>query len=800
MKASAYPKRSICLPSKSKPRFSEQLKNFSPRPVKSDLIVPDCGLHRVDILSMDKHKYKQEVLNNNKSRDISYFYESIRAHSPVLSPVNDLMPYPLPSDLGLLKALLESEEYKTDSLLKTISKPYSRKDAENLSEWLSEMHGKHLGKFEKMMEEAKNVSEEMMEMVETVYLTAFKELIKQTATNCYPRAQMLVKILKVLRFLWKKNPNEANNKIAVIKENYQKELTRHMSMTDFQKASLYLQIEELHKSIEEHKKENELLVNEVNILKHYLSQIHAENRPKQIEKQFVLKVNLRPACFHKFVQTDKIEVQSSSSEENEVAESTDPTNSGAFYTRMHTDMLEKKNETIEYLKRQIEIAKCSEEFNAENLYEYINKEFYDCYAWMDGFRTSSQYFLKKETEEIRDQLENELKDAKINIEKKKQYGKSASLRYKPTRTMAQYITENSPVDYILSYLFGLSPKKINKITTMTTKKLSTRISHYLNLTKTKDFESFSSYGVFIYSEVFQHYNIKHIANRKFKELVACCLKHSDDPKIKLFLLMLTGPRNIGLSGFSTTVVKFCIKVYEFMEHDKTGILIEDLSQHTDLYPTVRGLECIKHCLTEYLTETEVHSLAKSVMEMSRNDPEDINKLGLIDLHSFVLLIAERFNLYYEEAIKSVKIAVTALTEYSYLTFAEASLLLRNISKKNISKEFSELKNEFSETEGCDILHFAQICFSKGLLKHDETLEFFKNNTKNVDEIQKTIKTMAEELPSLLKSTENLIETLAEDEWNSKLDDVSIWLKGKHSEKAFSLFHLLHSEFTFLFTP
>ena len=776
--------------------------------LKNDLPKVDCGLKRHDVLYSDRSRHHQELLKTARSKDISYFYETIKSISPILSPIKDLMPYPLPSDLECLKQIFESKEFKTENLLKTINKPYSRRDAENLNDWLNEMHLRHLSKVDTIIEAKEGISQELANKIELIYLTAFKESIKQTATHCQPRAQMLLKILDVLHYTWKKLPGEFNRKVEVIKEHYHHELNKQKTMNELHHNSLHGKLEEVSYKLEESLKEKELLQNEISILKKYLSHMHSESDNKKPDSKFVLKVTLKPASFDKFVQTDKVVTESSeeiSSDENPEYERRGDKGLGMFYSNQKTESLEKRHENINFLKKHLEIAKCTEEFNVEELYEYINKDFFDFYAWIDGFRLSSEYFLRKEQQEIRENQENEkeytTESTAIKTEEKKHHfkdhAKILSFRYKPRLTVVQYIIENSPVDYILDYVCGLSPNKINKISKMALRKLSAVITNFLHLSKIKDFESFSTFGVFIYSEIFQKYSIKQIANRKFKELVACCIKYSDFPKVRIFLQMLGGGKGIGLSNFRISVIKFCLKIYDFMESDKTGIMTENPHHDIELYPTVRAFECIKHHLEERLPHIQIHNLHKKIMEISTNDPSDINKLGLIDKNKFVLLAVETFHHYTEDTIKSVKFATSSLTEYNYITLQEASLLLRNISKVEINKEEDALKDEFSQTEECEIGKFAQFCVLKGYLKTEETSDFFTKTELKVDKVEEKIKEIKEEVPEMVKKLENVVDTIGVEDWDSKLDDVAIWLRGKYSEKALHLWQLLKSEYKYL---
>ena len=503
---------------------------------------------------------------------------------------------------------------------------------------------------------------------------------------------------------------------------------------------------------------------------------------------------------HVYVQTDEIESESSQdSSSEEEANAPQVPSSDKILSRQNTKLMEKKAEQIILLKTRLQSYGCEENFDTEELHNYVSREFCDFYAWVDGFRVCHEYyqsssFKKSQENPIQDlPAPNEItliqhpvrsEDKKRSIKDTRQ----SPFKIKNNLTIAQHITENSPIDLILEHLASQSSNKIKKLTNMTYNKLSIQISNYLNLCLSKGLENFESFGIFVYTELFQKYSIKQFANRKFKSLVACCIKHLSSAKAHTFLRMLGGGKCIALSSFNHFECKLVMKLYEFMFNDKTGILADSGSTETIYYPTIRALECIKQHFESLMPRAQISKLFKSIEEMSKTDPDLINSKGLIDIHGFVLASVQSYQDYIKEVFDSVKLAAKALNEEDCFTIGEIHLLIRNISKK---KTISALP--FDSNSSIDLTEFCEFYLNKSILRPEEISAFFSGSVEiNVATVQDTKEQILLILPEIESFT-----TLSIDEWESKLDDVILWFKAKKIEKAEKLWTLLSSEFNFL---
>ena len=701
--------------------------------------------------------------------------------------------------MAKLKTLINSDSFKSENLLAKGQLPTSRKEAESLADWLEEMQNHYLPDLTELLENKWKLDSEATETIEVIFIAAFKEAIKQTSSNCLPRAMMMLKVFETLSFVWKKSNFTVNKIVDELNVKRNKEIEKIKNDYEDVISGLNARIEEVLKEIEKVNKAKDLLENETIILKKHLIRVQ-QGPDKRLDRTPTVLMKKLSNSKHVYVQTDEIESESSqdSSSEEEVNVpqvcSTDK-----ILSRQNTKLMEKKAEQIILLKTKFQNYGCEQNFDTEELHNYISKEFCDFYAWIDGFRICHEYyqsssFKKSQERPVEDlPVNNEItliqhpvrsEDKKRSIKDTRQ----SPFKIKHNLTIAQHITENSPVDFILEHLASQSSNKIKKLTNMTYNKLSIQISNYFNICLSKGLDNFESFGIFVYTELFQKYSIKQFANRKFKSLVACCIKHSSSAKAQTFLRMLGGGKCISLSSFNHFECKLVMKLYEFMFNDKTGILTDSGSTETIYYPTIRALECIKQHFENLMPRAQLSKLFKSIEELSKTDPDLINSKGLIDIHCFVLTSVQSYQDYIKEIFDSVKLAAKALNEEDCFTIGEIHLLIRNISKK---KSISTLP--FDPNNSIDLTEFCEFCLNKSILRPEEISAFFNNPAEiNIANVQDTKEQISLILPKL-----EVLTTLSLDEWESKLDDVTLWFKAKKIEKAEKLWTLLSSEFNYL---
>lgn len=785
-------------------------------PMPSDLYskteVPiDCTLHRVDILTLDRSKLARGFINRYHGSGVSYLYDSLTPKPGPLSPVVDRAMYPLPLEVSELEALLLSDTYKPENIFKRAkaSRPYGRSDALNLSSWLEDMHKKFLPRLDHIIQSNDPMNIEMSQIIEPIYLVALKETIKQVAVNCLERGVLLQKIFEILSFTWKKIPDDLLKKIDTLQVRHVQELEYQHTKFGRKINKLKKKVDELTSKISESSKEKDVLKNETGILKRQITKISTENEIKKVGlKLKILKKNSNDVE----VQTD-LDPPSDSEEECTSSSECEENNNSMYspitrvMSRQQT-MVDKYPEHIFHLKKHLDLAGCADKVEIEELYKYITTDFCDFYGWVDGFRLASEILKVREVEKIPEVVESleqdgEKKEAEETNERSPRRKEPKPVlrqdfKFKPNITIAQYITENSPIEHILLYLEGLSNKKIAKISNMASKKLSNTISNYITAARLKNYEQYSSFSIFVYSILFQKYSLKPLANRKFKELIASCIKHINAPQVEIFLRMIGGGKSLNYNSFWHTTSKICINTYDFMLTDKSGIVVENLNQIDNLdFPAVRAYECIRQIFEPLFVRSDIMNLKRKVEALSFVDPDDLNKSGLINLHQFVLVAIEAFQEYSEKVSKGVHMVTSIITDYKYLTWGEASVLLRNIHPHKDTKDFDKSIMQMNECQEMDIDKFEIFCIKYGLLRIEDCNRFFSKPAPSQNQIFDKIYEMRDRLPEVIERCEKFISTLSAEEWDAKLDDILIRLKGKSNDAVIKMWVLLWSEYQYI---
>jgi hypothetical protein len=782
--------------------------------MKFNMLPSDFYLKREDMISFDRRKNLNLLSSSHQAKDVSYLYESLGSLSPSL----DSNFYPLPLEMSEVTLLLNSEAYSPENLFKRTknSKPFGRKDAINLYLWLEEMHKKYLIKLDKIIETQGTVDSGLSEAVEAIYIIALKESIKHLAVNCIERAEMIHKIFEVLLFTWKKAPDDSQKKIESLAAAHQQEILKIKKKYKAKCSAVREKYKELELKMIEISKEKELLSNETNMLKKNMIKLDSdiENKVLELNKlKYARKIKLEIGIQTDYFLEDDEESSDISNEEPKV-EAIKPATISRSLTRQKTLALEKRQEQLNHLRKHIELASCSEKLVTEDLYQYIHSDFCDFYAWVDGFRLAVE--ILKEAQKFPEpagpvyvkQLtvsqiyEKSIQKKPKNEDKRKTQKENLKLKYdfKPNITIAQHINENSPIHEIINYLSSQSMQKISSISTMNSKKLSNQISNYINAAKSRSIDEYGSFSMFVYSLLFQKYSLKPIASRKFKELVANCIRHSSLTQVIIFLRMIEAGICINSPNFSVQSSNMCVKMYSFMTVDKTGIVPNTSNPSLiNYFPTARGLECIKQLLESLISLNELQKLKKTIEGYSIEDPYDINRSGLIELHNFVFSAIEVYQDYTESISKGVQLSIEALTDYKYITWREANVLIRNINPKKELKEDDKSIIQISSSQEIEIEEFQNFCIQRGMLKMEDYNRFFNKNLMTPDQIIVKVNEIKELLPGVLEKCENVATTFPLDEWDGKFDDIAFGLKGRSQERAIKMWTLMHSEFLKLFS-
>ena len=99
----------------------------------------------------------------------------------------------------------------------------------------------------------------IFETIEVIFIAAFKEAIKQTSSNCLPRAMMMLKVFETLSFVWKKSNFAVNRIVEELNAKRNKEIEKIRNDYEELIAGLNGRTEELLRELERVKKTKDLL-------------------------------------------------------------------------------------------------------------------------------------------------------------------------------------------------------------------------------------------------------------------------------------------------------------------------------------------------------------------------------------------------------------------------------------------------------------------------------------------------------------------------------------------------------------
>ena len=505
-------------------------------------------------------------------------------------------------------------------------------------------------------------------------------------------------------------------------------------------------------------------------------------------------------------------ISESSSEENthkEISETDENLNKNPqnFVKKNSTrdTELEKEDFLIE-LKRIVHSIKIQADIDIDSLIETIVSETKHFKSWLYGFKiglslknyTSEEILINSKTNHLNNDPNLINPASELYKTKPPSSRRTNMLRCNTIGDqnilMHSLTKEIISANLIIAYLQSKSMTYLQKYSKITKKKLLKHISQYIYLGIGKKFNKSQNFADIIFQALFHKYNIKSIAERKFKEIaVGCLVNYQENTRIKLFLCCLGLGNYFKLRNLSTEACELCLKCYEFMITSKTGVILDSSDPlYIKYYPVSRAIECAKLKFENLLPRTKLNSLYSKIEILSESDQNRINKTGVIDLDKAVELFINTYEEYQESVINGVNLCVKIVSEYNYLTRSECLLLFKHLTslKQSLLKFVS-----FDEKNEVDLNDFRGFCINKGILQIENIELFFSKINKNPKEI-------LEKLEEYEKTIENIIEighedTLSLEEWLNKFEDIKFHIKGNNSLKYFQLWHLLTAEIDYL---
>ena len=297
----------------------------------------------------------------------------------------------------------------------------------------------------------------------------------------------------------------------------------------------------------------------------------------------------------------------------------------------------------------------------------------------------------------------------------------------------------------------------------------------------------------VLQELVNRYNVKLIAERKFKELVVGCIFNMNEClRIRLFACALGCASYSSFFNFSVSGTEFFMKIYENMISSKTGVIFDSSDPlDIELYPMSRALEVVKSLFSRILSVDKVTNLITAVKKLAETDLNHVNKDGVVRLDLFVEVCMKVYEEMQEAVEQGCKIAVEAITDLNYLTKGEATVLIRHLAprKLHIIKNMNfDSNNEINSED------FQEACLHSGALTLESVEKFFENMEQDWKVILQEVQKAQEQLQDF-KSEEGL----SEDELQMKLDDLNFAIRGKRKQKFLFLWHLMKAEIGYLLT-
>ena len=187
-------------------------------------------------------------------------------------------------------------------------------------------------------------------------------------------------------------------------------------------------------------------------------------------------------------------------------------------------------------------------------------------------------------------------------------------------------------------------------------------------------------------------------------------------------------------------------------------------------------------------------MIKRIEELSKIDPDDINKLGLIEIHTFVVVAVEALQEYAQTVAEGVKFAAAVITDFNYLTWPEICVLTRNVCPRKEIREADKAALEFNSSEECEIEKLVGLCTQRGAMRIEEVERFFRKTPPQIEFLVQKIREINDNLEGVLGKCEGNIVTLSAEEWEGRLEDIRFGIRGKSAEKAYMLWELMFSEY------
>ena len=761
---------------------------------------PELCLSRSKQLEQDKKLNLQSFLSQTSHRDISHYFD------------ND--------HLGSKTKNSNSENIFEAFASATKRLPTSKVGLENLEKWINDQKELQIPGLDLLMLKGLAPKPEEIGKIEHIFEHALEEIVRQVSVQCRSRGKLLTNIIDTLKYAWKKYPEYLQHLLVKEKGKNDMKLEKYRAKYKEKLQKSKAAISENLEQIESLKTEKATISAEIVSLKKYISKMHWEYEEylKCKSKKSMFKSAVSQTEFSEdpsdedkeSLEADpeeimeKSEIKAKTPVDERLSVRVQPLSINILSPTEPENEAELEKALIE-LKALVQSIDMQSDIDVDRLVETVAHETKNLESWVSGFKIALNFAKYQQiplVSSISTPIDIKPSRLVVRIPTSSELSKSQSPRRVQTlkfKTFESITSEFINKELINSgaILADITSKPISllqKHSKNTKKKILKYIAQYIYLGIGKKDLKAKNFSDLILESLYHKYNIRSIAERKFKQLlVGCILYYKDNRRIRLFLSSIGAGNACQLRNFSTQACEIYFKVYEFMMTSKTGVIFDN-SDSLDIshYPISRALECARTKFEHQFAKSQMNRLIENIEKLSESDLHRVNKTGVINLDAFVEIMVNHFEEYRQSVVTGVNFCAKIISDYNYLTKGEVYILIRHLapSRQSLLKLVP-----FDEEKEIDISDFELFCISNGLFCNETISNFFEEIKMDGSEILNNLKEFEHEVYRLADPQRE--ETLSLDEWENKFELLRLKINSSKNLKYLQLWHILKLEIEYI---
>ena len=529
-----------------------------------------------------------------------------------------------------------------------ISAPSGRQEAINLKSWLDLMEQKYQPMFAELMSSKGSFDRnKLLSAWKAIYITAMKEIERQTAVNCTERGKLLERVVAGYEQIYELGHTKASIDLHSLQEEHLKEISECRMIAAKQMAFLQARLEFLEKEREEARKVTEVYKKKTQEMEKAMEDI------KKAEKS-----NIRPGV--KVNTVMYVPVQ-----QEEVYMEIDEKTQEVHISERLTEDINRKLKKLQEVKNKTRGAK--EELKDVEM-EISDKQ---CTLSTVTFEIEMRQNLVKPiaryTPRVNIATNKEKKPLQVPAKSKNEQETAngceffAIIRHKSKERLMQKVRVSQ--DHIFQSISVIYNRAIIQIDASS---------------EVLDFQSLV-YRQFVKSE------IRHKSEKILKIFIGGCLKFSDFTRVSVFLRLLGLGELINKGNFCTRTFQLYLSLFFYMHNSQLGIVLhQEHISAIQYHPFSRALSCIKD-LKSLFTDNLRNNLEAYLGSIVISDPKQINPQGIIELEAFL----EKFLELHEDLLRGIsqncKKLFEAVSENSYIPTEAFRLVINTVSPASLAQ-------------------------------------------------------------------------------------------------------------------